>query len=860
SSSGSGIVSYYTPSYFRNRNEYKSAGITSSGKAVNYLDGINAATAYAKYYGKNANNEMVTDLKGKNYVGVIDTGVWISHDEFKKADNSSKVIGYNYDFGPCEHGVTHNCWRFDKTWTAYERIDGKWYFSSSQMILVDSYGNDTDQVLWNVTAEEYNEWKENYPDNYDWNKSQYDISPLPEVDFLHGSNIAGLIASNWNSHGNLGVAFSNTDIAAVRWDLKSSLYKPVYKLLHPDTNIYPNAEKVVAINMSFGTPATSSINASNISSMYMYLPIGYLDAMKAIINENKTKVSNNRTVTDGVIVVKSAGNNEISYSQPDIESGIKFLNFNGVDYSKLQMLVVVAADVNLDSNGVVKNYSLSSFSNKCGVTAPYCIAAPGGNQTSEKTTLMYGPGKVERYVGMAGTSQAAPMVTGSIAFIKSAYPDMAASEIIELLRETANTNGSEYSSKNHADTTYGAGLLDLGKAVTTYISPSTSSYIVTTAAGDSVGTSTIRLDNAVLFTTSSFAGAVHKALPETITAFDRYRRPFELSTNQYVRTTHASYKKFRNDVAHIGQTKNMVQNNEHDITFAYNTNAQQMNFMSADYKNGKNNTGFYFSENTLYHTNNRMKRELKNPFMALTSAYGVYHSHSLGNNKYFKFEAVGGRNGLYDGDEHFNDNKFKKRAYALDSEFTLHRSNKFAISLSSGLLYEEDALLGMNGEGAFTVSGGQTYNTGVAVSWFALPKVTLTAGYYRGYTPKQKFTSGLLKTSRLESESYAFDANYQWNKELNFGLRISSPLRVVKGQLSVNFPSGRDYETDMVYRERYSAGLKPERREYKFALYADKEVSERLCWSTEFDVRVNPEHQKTANDYRALFGLSWKFN
>ncbi|MBR1841206.1 MAG: hypothetical protein IJ778_03660 [Alphaproteobacteria bacterium] len=180
--------------------------------------------------------------------------------------------------------------------------------------------------------------------------------------------------------------------------------------------------------------------------------------------------------------------------------------------------------------------------------------------------------------------------------------------------------------------------------------------------------------------------------------------------------------------------------------------------------------------------------------------------------------------------------------------------------MSSGLLYEEDALLGMNGEGAFAVSGGQTYNTGVSVSWFALPKITLTAGYYRGYTPKQEFTSGLLKTSRIESESYAFDANYQWNKELDFGLRVSSPLRVVKGQVYVDFPSGRDYASDTVYRKQYSAGLKPNRREYKFTLYADKEVSESLCWSTELDVRVNPEHQKAANDYRALFGLSWKFN
>ncbi|MBR1841205.1 MAG: S8 family serine peptidase, partial [Alphaproteobacteria bacterium] len=573
-----------------------------------------------------------------------------------------KIIGYNYDFGPCGNGVTHNCWRLDKTWTMYKDIDGEWHTSSSQMILVDFYGNDTDQILWNISTTTYNNWKTNYPDDYDWNTVKYDITPLSGTDYLHGSNIAGIIASAWDSKGNLGVAFSNTDIAAVRWDIKSSLYYPVYKLLHPDTNVYPNAEKVVAINMSFGTRASSNVNASNIANKLTYLPTGYLNAMQTIMNENTVKVSNNRMVTDGVIVVKSAGNNENSFSQPDVEAGIKLLNFKGVDYSKLQMLVVVSADVKLYDDGTVKNYSLSSFSNKCGVTASYCIAAPGGNKTDEKTTLMYGPGKVGKYVGMAGTSQAAPVVTGSIAFIKSAYPDMAASEIIELLRETANTNGSGYSSSNHTDTTYGAGLLDLGKAVTTYISPSTSSYIVTTAAGNTVDSSTIRLDDSSLFATSSFAGTLNKVLPETITAFDRYRRPFELSTAQYIRPTHAGYRKFKNDVAHIGQTRNIKQTDEHNITFAYNANAQRVNFMSASYKSGKNDTGFYFSENTLYHTNDKVSRELKNPFVSLTSAYGAYHTHSLGNDKYFKLEAVSGRNGLYDGDEDFNDNTFKKRA------------------------------------------------------------------------------------------------------------------------------------------------------------------------------------------------------
>ena len=437
---------------------------------------------------------------------------------------------------------------------------------------------------------------------------------------------------------------------------------------------------------------------------------------------------------------------------------------------------------------------------------------------------------------------------------------MAASEIIDLLRKTANTKGEDYSSSNHSDNKYGAGLIDLGKAVTTYVSPSTSEEIIITASGDDVNSSSIRLDNATLTVTSSMARALQKALPDNITVFDRYHRAFAMPTKQYIHATHAGYKTLKNDVAHIGQTRKKKTLQQGAVTFAYTDSAYKKNFMEATYKNDNQATGFYFSENTQYNSSDNNSRELKNPFMSFTEAYGVHHTRGLGEGKSFRIEAVAGRNGLYDGDNDYADNSFRKQSYALNSEFKLHNNDKFALGVSSGLLYEDEAMLGMNGDGAFKLSGGQTYTVGVSASWFITPKWTLSGSYYRGYTPKQKFSSGLLETSRIESESFAFDANYKWNKRMDVGFRISSPLRVVKGTLDVDFPSGRDNYSDTVYRERYTAGLKSDRREYKFAFYANKEISERLSWSTEFDVRVNPEHQKATNDYRALFGLSWNFN
>ena len=71
--------------------------------------------------------------------------------------------------------------------------------------------------------------------------------------------------------------------------------------------------------------------------------------------------------------------------------------------------------------------------------------------------------------------------------------------------------------------------------------------------------------------------------------------------------------------------------------------------------------------------------------------------------------------------------------------------------------------------------------------------------------------------------------------------------------------SGRDYYSDEIYRNQYTASMKPQKREYKFALYANKDMTEKLSLSGELDMRINPEHRATRNDYRALFGLAWNF-
>ena len=104
---------------------------------------------------------------------------------------------------------------------------------------------------------------------------------------------------------------------------------------------------------------------------------------------------------------------------------------------------------------------IADFSNRCGIAAENCIAAPG-----EVVRVAYfGPDgdanpRVRGTARFGGTSLAAPMVTGGLALMKHHFRDQISNtDLLARLLQTANRSGP------YADATiYGRGLMDLGAA------------------------------------------------------------------------------------------------------------------------------------------------------------------------------------------------------------------------------------------------------------------------------------------------------------------------------------------------------------------------------------------------------------
>lgn len=133
-------------------------------------------------------------------------------------------------------------------------------------------------------------------------------------------------------------------------------------------------------------------------------------------------------------------------------------DFLELDFSDLQgsLIAVVAVD---------RNGQISSYSNRCGVAKLWCIAAPGGDSPTpgyiDKEGEIYSTMPESEYGYMAGTSMAAPVVSGAAAVLREAFPYMTARQIIEVILTSANSTDLDWGNKD----IYGWGMLDLGRAI-----------------------------------------------------------------------------------------------------------------------------------------------------------------------------------------------------------------------------------------------------------------------------------------------------------------------------------------------------------------------------------------------------------
>ena len=181
-------------------------------------------------------------------------------------------------------------------------------------------------------------------------------------------------------------------------------------------------------------------------------------------------------------------------------------------------LAVVAAAPDTES---LIGERILPYSNRCGLAgASFCIAAPVSRWG--ETWGLHPDVSYEGHVKLSGTSFAAPQVAGALALMKEYFNRMGGIGNDELVRRLLAT--ADKSERYADESIYGAGLLDLGNALT----PQGELQLL---SGRSVSDSESHsLSQSGLRTGAAFGDSIDKSLGDVqIAAFDKLNAPFPVA-------------------------------------------------------------------------------------------------------------------------------------------------------------------------------------------------------------------------------------------------------------------------------------------------------------------------------------------
>ena len=365
------------------------------------------------------------------------------------------------------------------------------------------------------------------------------------AEFSHGTAVASVMAGRWPSSA---LFLRNSAAPGVAWGAdiamfalpfetdRGSYYRTAPDSLDDDgfksvfdsvTEWRENGRTIDFVNLSFSIPGTIDVYSAQ------QLRTHFGSAIAAIAQASRTRKT---------VFVWSAGNDHggacdrslsTSYPtlcEPYVENGETKFRINAKSVSFLAGLPARIPELRGHVLAVVavgRDGRIAPFSNRCGIAAQWCLAAPG----VEVRVAYFGPDNAgtpaARGIATAqGTSFAAPMVTGGLAVMKHVFRNqLSNTALVSRMLATADRTGIYANSA-----TYGRGLLDLGAATRPV---GTNSF----ALGNSVGGRGSPVTHSRVALSSAFGDGLTAAFAgREIAAFDELGAPFWYRLGSFVRT------------------------------------------------------------------------------------------------------------------------------------------------------------------------------------------------------------------------------------------------------------------------------------------------------------------------------------
>ncbi|MBP7252104.1 MAG: S8 family serine peptidase [Alphaproteobacteria bacterium] len=651
----------------------------------------------------------------------------------------------------------------------------------------------------------------------------HDTGTVTDTDtgFYHGTHVAGIIAAQKNDFGIRGVAYNAKilPLAAINPDSPTTAIT--------DAVARAKAQGAKVINASYGPNDTANeLFVQNGAQFYWnnaltqataYLDFANNGGILVFAAGNSytpgTALINNHPTGGGFLPFVRPANKNIAIGQPGAyrysEDGVTLSTLNA-DYSALEGKLIVAVALETD------NTTIASFSNRCGVTKDWCIAAPGVaiNSTSGTNT----------YSELDGTSFAAPHVSGAIAVLLEQHPELTPTQVVNLLLNTATDIGTA-----GVDDVFGHGALNLAAA-----QQSSGPFMVVTGAN--MSGNQILLNNSSVHASPAFGASFVKALGSTnIGILDGYTRNFTVSLNQRVQSRLSTVdglsamqrfgqNEFRpsiaiDDKSNVSFTlrpKDGVQRvsdkqQQGSLVNSYNFTHQLGSdvAMSVSHNDARANAlSFNESDRSLL-SSQVTGNGVGNPYLDFV-ADGYANNVTMDLPWEGRFRATAAMGAAAEDSGQRNMLTMAEVGFGDESR---------AVTLTTGAMIEQNRLLGLQGTGAFGLGQGTTtWFSGISGRWQVAPKTEVIASFYGGVTNGKTANDSLVRgiesvTSTtwrvgLSQSDVAQDGD-------RFRFNVAQPLRAEGGAMNLSLPQYR-LQDGTIVRQDARFGLAPSGREIDF--------------------------------------------
>ena len=639
---------------------------------------------------------------------------------------------------------------------------------------------------------------------------------IPNDDNGHGTHVAGIIGADNDNQADSPIVTNGMHGVAY----ESKLY--IFKAGDSDGAFADAAianslsEAITAgvdiINNSYGDSAEIGVDCNSASSCETAIGSSVYTQMEAVGAAD-------------IINVWAAGND--SKDNPSVLAGAHLYD---TDFKNLSIAVVA----------VGTDGKIASYSNKCGVVAAYCVAAPG---SAIYSAWYFANGY---HIATSGTSMAAPMVSGALALVKHEFSSLTNTQVVSRLLTTA-LDTDEYSQS----AIYGHGLINLNTATAAVGSLQT---IGGSNLLDDPNTSYNDLVNNTFTSSAAFSNALNAAISgQTMEVYDSFDRAnFEVGVSSFFTSgSYTSQNTVENHMARLQpKTKEKV---KHKNLYGNFTMEVDGNYVqSSMFQSAGDFLALGFNQSTNSFEN------------AVDPLSGFFNDSNFGNNYLVNpyFHTGSGQDYFmsFNGNSSFGIDTFTNGnnsdlglAFNLNPLSSTSGDAKYAgdLQIVLGTNYEQNKFLNSSSTGAFATGDMSNTNfTGIKYKKNLGDDFTFVGSGFAGYTYIDKASNSYIdKSTPLLTSTFTLGlakANFI-KKDQRIGFFINQPQRVEDGSLNLRVPTSSDRDRTVTY-SNLNVDLEPDARQINLDIIFQKAVTETSNLSANLTHVQNGDHSNSSKD------------